>query len=581
MLRFLRVSNLAVVRAVEIDLDEGLTVLTGETGAGKSILIDALTLLLGARASADLIRTGSPSAAVEGIFRVEANPGALALLGELGIEAEDGDLVLRRELTAAGKGRAYVNGALHPVSTLRRLGAALADVYGQLEHVRLLDPATHIDLLDHFAGLGAVRQDLAEAYRQLHALDQRLLAAAASDADRSRRADFLRFELGEIEEAKPESGEDHELERERRILANRARVLELSEGSFQRLYESDDALLARLAAVARDVAELAAVDAAVEPLGAAIETARAGLEDVALTLRDYARDVSHDPARLDQVERRLALLDRLKAKYGPSLADVARFAAEARDELRTLVVSDEERGRMTAEREVVRRRAEELAAAASRARKTHARRLEELVEQELGELAMEKTRFRVRIAIDEDERGAVTVGGRRARLGPNGVDQVEFHVSPNVGEDPKPLGRVASGGELSRLLLALRTVAADHEPARIAVFHGLEAGLGSKVAVFDEVDAGIGGRVAYVLARKLKRLARGRQVLCITHLAPVAAAADRHLRARKEERRGRTEVTVEALAPGDRIDELSRMIGGDSVTDAVRRHAEELLAARP
>lgn len=577
MLRFLRVENLAVVREVAVDFEAGLTVLTGETGAGKSILVDALTLLLGAKASSDMVRTGASEAAVEGIFRVANNAAANALLAEIGAAPEDGDLVVRREITASGRGRAFIGGRLQPLSVLRELGRTLADVHGQHEHVRLLEPSAHLDLLDHHAHLDELRAELADAHQRLRALGERLTELTDSAIERRRRADFLRFELREIEEVKVVAGEDEELERERRVLVHRVRVLELAEGAYQELYEAEAAVLGRLSSIERSLVELASYDEALMPLAPPVASARLTLEDVALTLRDYARDFPIEPDRLERIELRLESLQRLKAKYGPTLEAVLDFAERSRGELVTLEVSDDERVRLEREEGEARARYEELAALASARRAAAAAELEEQVERELAELAMEHARFRVRLALVEQEGSAVTVRGRQVRAGATGVDDVEFDFSANLGEEPRPLMRVASGGELSRLMLALRAAAGAHDRERIAVFHGLEAGLGAKVAVFDEIDAGIGGRVAHVLARKLMRLGHGRQVLCVTHLAAVAAAADHHLGVLKSELGGRTEVAIERLSGAGRAAEIARMLGGAEVTAAVRSHAAELL----
>jgi len=577
MLRYLRLENLAVVREASIELGEGLIALTGETGAGKSIMVDALTLLLGARASSERLRTGARTAFVEGIFHVAQNEPALEVLAELGVDVEDGDVILRRELVAGGRGRAFIGGRLQPIAALRRLGVTLADVHGQLEHVRLLEPATHAALLDHFAGLDDKRLKLAELFERMRTLAEQLTLDRLENAEAARRVDYLRFELDEIERAKVRAGEDDELARERSLLRNRGRLLELSEAGYQTLYEGDAAILDRLAGLRRDVDEMIEADQQLRPVSVELDAARATLEEVAFTLRDFARALPADASRLDEVETRLALLERLKAKYGSSLADVLSFAERVGQELGALVGSDDDRRQLEKELDRVGRSYARLARSVSRSRTAAARRLQELVEEALVELAMPDSRFRVAIEQERDPDG-VEINKRLVRAGPSGVDRVEFLVTTNVGEEVRAIARVASGGELSRLMLALHAAVGDHDRARMAVFPGLEAGLGPRVSVFDEVDAGIGGQVAYVLAEKLKRLAVGRQVLVVTHLAPVAAAAGLHLRVRKHVQRGRTEVDVAPVREGARIEELARMLGGDERTDAVSRHAEELLS---
>ena len=558
MLRFLRIKHLAVIDSVEVEFDPGLNVLTGETGAGKSILVEAVGLLLGGRASGDLVRTGEDAAAIEAIFE---NGGE--------------ELLVRREITAQGRSRAFLNGALATAGALKDLSNRLIELHGQHEHQTLLDPSTHLGVLDAFGRLDALLTPTAAAFDAYNASQQELARVRGAARDRESRLDLVTFQLGELDRAalKPfapgGAGEDAELAALRQVLASAERVERLCAESYASLYESDDAILAGLGSVWRRVAELAAVDPQFKPFLDARDGIKSQLEDLAGFLRTYADRIEASPARLQQVEERLALLERLKRKYGPTLADVL----ERRDALRR-ELSDLERGDdriAELEREAGQARAAFLAAAAtlSAERRRVARVFATSLEALLAELAMERTRFEVRFAPSLAE----------AAWSARGVDAAEFFVSPNPGEDLRPLARIVSGGELSRVMLAIKTLAA-------ASRHGFSdaadrpPSASAPGLIFDEVDAGIGGRVADVVGRKLRTLGSAFQVLCITHLPQIAAYADTHFAIDTRVERGRTQTTVRRLDQAGRIDELARMLGGEAVTDGLRASAREMLTGR-
>jgi DNA repair protein RecN (Recombination protein N) len=554
MLRFLRIQHLAVIDSVEVEFDPGLNVLTGETGAGKSMLVEAVGLLLGGRASGDLVRTGEDVAAIEAIFE---NSGE--------------ELLVRREITAQGRSRAFINGALATAGALKELSSRLIELHGQHEHQTLLDPSTHLAVLDTFGALEPLLTSTAAAFDAMQAIQGELARVQSAAKDRDARTDLVTFQLGELDRAAlKDPAEDASLAALRQILASAERVERLCAESYASLYESDDAILAALGGVWRRVGELSTLDPKFQPYLDARDGIKSQLEDLAGFLRSYADGIEASPARLQQVEERLALLERLKRKHGPTLADVIARRDALRRELGDLEGGDDRR--VTLERELAAARARYLTAAQSvsaarrRAAGTFARALVEL----LRDLAMEQTRFEVRLSD-----GAVAEALWTAR----GIDQGEFFLSPNPGEDLRPLARIVSGGELSRVMLAIKTLTAtsrrgfsdagDRPPSASA------PGL-----IFDEVDAGIGGRVADVVGRKLRALGSAFQVLCITHLPQIAACADTHFQIEKRVERGRTKTTVKRLDGDSRVEELARMLGGEAITDGLRRSAREMLEAK-
>jgi DNA repair protein RecN (Recombination protein N) len=548
MLRTLRIRNLAVIEAVEVELDPGFTALTGETGAGKSILVEAVGLLLGGRASADLVRTGTDAATIEAVF-----------------ERPDGaEVLIRREITAAGRSRSFVNGALATAGMLREVSADLVELHGQHEHQLLLDPATHLGFLDADAGVGPSAAGVAALWARVRELRDRLAGASMDARERAARLELVRFQLAEIDAVKPVAGEDVELEASRRVLANAERVDGLCRTAYAELYDDERAALTQLASVWKKVEELAALDPAfaphLEPRGAV----KAQLQDLASFLRAYADGVDASPAKLQEVEDRLARIERLKRKYGPALDDVVARGQALRLEAGRLTGGGGEAGDL--ERQLADASTAFLVAARelSRARREAAVPFTKSLKVLLAELAMAETRFDVRFESTESD---------PERWDAHGLDRVEFFVSPNPGEDPRPLARVASGGELSRIMLALRT----HGTRRPARATGAPSEQGRKTLIFDEVDAGIGGRAAEAVGALLGELGRRYQVLCITHLAPIAARATNQCAVEKRVTGGRTVTVVTSLSQDQRVEELSRMLAGSRASDATRASARELL----
>jgi DNA repair protein RecN (Recombination protein N) len=554
MLNLLGINNIAVINHVEIEFGAGLNLLTGETGAGKSILIDALGLLLGERGSPELLRTGETRGSVEGVF--EGGPEAIDLLRQKGLPVEGPEVFVRREVLDSGKARATVNGALVPLGLLRELGPQLCLLHGQHEPQELLDPRSHLRLLDRHGGLEAQAAEIATLHGELRAAGGALEALQRERRDTEKRRDLLDFQAGEIERAGLRLEEEEDLRRDKTIQANAGRLASLAAEAYALLYDQEASILTLLGQVSKRVEELAALDPRFAPHAVATEDIRAPLHDLALLLRDYRDTIQVRPGRLDEIESRLHLIDRLKRRYGGSVAEALGFAAACRAQLAALADPEEEEKRLGAALEDARTAYGRAARRLSVARRVAAADLEARVEGELGALAMEKTRFRVSFQPDpplpEDE----------TTWREDGIERGEFLLAPNVGEDLRPLTRVASGGELSRVVLALKSV-------------GSLAGAG-RTLVFDEVDAGIGGRVAEVVGRKLRALAERHQVLCVTHLPQIACLADAHFAVCKRVVEGRTQTEVRRLGATERVEELARMLGGELVTETARRHAREL-----
>jgi DNA repair protein RecN (Recombination protein N) len=606
MLALLNINNFALIKELRVEFDRGLNLLTGETGSGKSIIVDALGVLVGGRFASEMIKAGEAQASIEGLFQVGAHEQLEAALAEAGVEAsagEDGlELVVRRELSANGRGKIFVNHRLATLSLLRELRPFLVDIHGQGDQQTLFDPETHLEILDAYAGLAVERAEVAALYREWSALDAELRALKRGEAESLQLIDTLRFQIEELEGARLEAGEDARLEEERRRLNNSEKLSALCAAALEESYEARGSTAERLGKLERQVAELKEFDSQFGDYAEGVAAARAVVEDFAAHLRGFADNLNFSPERLADVENRLAEIARLRRKYGGTIESALEHLARSRERLSNLETSDERAA------EVARRLDEARAAYLDSAlrlgarRREAAERLRRDVERALKEVAMEHARFVPEITSPADESdGAGLKGARRGRnsapagardSGPTpprgvaddkaaggdagdgrdgaarhftarGVDRVEFYFSANPGEPPRPLAKVASGGEASRLMLVLKTVT---DPARFP-----------RSIVFDEVDSGIGGRVSEAVGLKLKALSGSNQVLCVTHQAQIARFADTHLRVTKRGERGRTVVGVERLNERARVEEIARMLTGARITDAARRHAREML----
>ncbi len=569
MLTFLRVRSFAIIDELEVELGPGLNVVTGETGAGKSILVDAIDLVLGAKGKPELVRTGAPQAEVEATFDVSGDAILRERLLARGIDRTD-ELIVRRVVSASGRSRAYVNGTLATQGELAELAAGLADVSSQHEHHSLTDPARHLGYLDAYGRLEAERAKMKAAFATLKAAEEALAEAKDQARGREDREDVLRFQLKEIEALAPEPGEIGALAAERDRLKHAEKLLAAARGAEDAIYSRERSIADELAQLGRALEEAAGVDARLRGPAERLEAARAELEEVARDLGHYARGVSSDPERLSEVDERLHRLGRLARKHGgvgdvDPIAGVLAFRDRARSELDALASAEDriegrERARAAALESATR-----LARALSAARKKAADRLGRAITDELGSLGMGGAEVRVDVA-PLDAGGERSVDG--AGLSASGIDRCELLIAANVGEDARPLRRIASGGELSRALLAIKRVLAGLREAE---------GRASGLYVFDEVDTGVGGAVAEVIGKKLKEVARHHQVLVITHLAPIAVYADQHFQVKKQIEDGRTRSTIEPLGPADRLEEVARMLGGLSITKKTRDAARELL----
>jgi DNA repair protein RecN (Recombination protein N) len=556
MLTALRVRQVAVIEALELTLGPGLTVLTGETGAGKSIIVDTLTLLLGARASADLIRAGAEEATVEAHFDVSGDEALAARLEEMGVEgARDGELLVKRVISRAGRARAYLNGGPATAGMLAAVGERLVAIAGQHESQRLLRPDTHLDLLDAYGRLGEARRAYAAKYEAWRETAERLAALRAAEGRRGERVELIRHDLDELTRAALDPEEETRLLEERKLLASAEKRRHAAETAHDRLYDAEDSATARLGAALEAARELARLDPSQRRAAEDLEAALAQAQELARAFHAYAAEVDAEGGRLDEVEARLALIARLKRKHGAATAaELAALAARLAEELATLESLEARIGEAEKATACLEREARAAADRLGADRRAAAGKLASEAEATLAALGMRRVRFDVGFAEQPEP----------PPLGPRGTDRVEFLLAANPGEPPRPLARVASGGELSRVTLALKGL----------LFEAGEA----TAYVFDEVDAGVGGAVAEVVGRELKRLASRAQVLCITHLPQIAAFADRHLRVVKAVDAGRAATRVEALDEPGRVEELSRMLAGRVITDAARQHAAALIS---
>lgn len=565
MLSELTITNFAIIDRIQLSLVPGLSVLTGETGAGKSIIIDAVSTLLGGRADAELIRAGTEGARVEGIFvlpptlRDELTP----LLQEQGLQDDSGgELILAREINRSGRNVCRVNGRAVPLSVLAQLGERLVDIHGQSEHLSLLRVKEHLNFLDRYAGLQEQRAAVAEGVRALRRVREELASLHRDERELARRADLLQYQVHEIEDAQLLPDEEDGLLNERKLLLNAERLSELSHSAYQTLAggEEQHTIADLLDSVLRDLTELERLDAQVAAQRQAVEETTYQLEDLARMLRSYRDGVEFNTVRLQAVEERLDLIHGLKRKYGGSIPEILRFAQEAARELHAITHNEERMAELEQEQARLEADVGARAAALSEERRAAAERLSTGIERELDELSMKQARFVVDIQWKEAEEGLL-VEGKYYAFDLTGIDRVEFLISPNVGEPPKPLAKIASGGETSRLMLALKAVlsAADQVPTLI----------------FDEIDQGIGGRAGGVVGLKLWGLTSEHQVLCVTHLPQLACYGDTHFQVDKAESEGRTVTRVRMLEGQERIEELAAMLGGPAGKTQLRS-AEEM-----
>lgn len=550
MLAELSIKQFAIIDELNIPFNRGMTVLTGETGAGKSILLDAIGLLVGGRGSSEFVRYGQDKAEIEGLFMIEPDHPVIEAAEQYGIDVEDGTVILRRDLHSSGKSVCRVNGKMMPLSTLREFGRLLVDIHGQHEHQHLMDAEFHLGILDHFADkeIRPLVEEYQTAYTAWKQVADELKRLSQSEQELAQRMDLLAFQTKEIEAAELKVGEEQALTEERDELANFERIHQHIRLSYEAIAEESKGL-DQIGVAMREMEEASQLSSSLSSVSETISNAYYLLEDAKFQLRDQLDSLEFDPIRLDEIESRLALFQQLKRKYGTTIEEVITYGEQVSDELKSMTNREEHLQTLSDELIRLEKIAREAGMRLSSARKLAAESLQHAIHRELKELYMEKTAFEVRF--------------KTTSLKQDGLDDVEFYMMTNVGEPFKPLTKVASGGELSRVMLALKSI--------------FSRTVGVASIIFDEVDTGVSGRVAQAMGEKIFRLSVGSQVLCISHLAQVAAMADQHLYITKTETNERTKTNVTSLDRESRIDELGRMIAGAQMTDLTKQHVEELL----
>jgi len=553
MLQELRIKNFAIIDELDLSFSKGFNILTGETGAGKSIILSAVQLLLGDRASEELIRSSEEEASVEALFDISENQEVKGRIQEKGQRlsgAEEGDsLLVRRVISRSGRGKAFINGNFATLGMLSEIGEELLSIYGQHEHQSLQRVDTHIDILDEYGGLLDLRKEFQGVFQKFTSLSQELERIRGEKERREKERELMAFQSKEIERAGIRIGEEGTLKEEKRVLAHAKKLTDFADASEEVLYSTEGSAIERIHSVLHQEKEMAAIDPSLSPIFKNLDGALIQLEEVALALRDYSKRIEVNPGRLEEIENRLEEIDRLKRKYGSTEAEVLRFKEKVEETLNAFTLDEERLSRLEREIGPLREEMTQKGQKLSRERKRAASELKKSVEKELATLGMRKTTFQVRI---DDQ-----------ALSNKGKDRIEFLISPNIGEEVKPLAKIASGGELSRIMLAMK---------RILAIIG-----GRQVLIFDEVDAGIGGAIAEVVGRKLRELSKHHQVICVTHLPQIACFADRHHSVKKEVKSGRTITVVDPLEKGARVEEIARMLGGVKVTEKTRAHAQEMM----
>jgi len=562
MLKELKIAHFAIIDSLRIEFREGFNVLTGETGAGKSIIIDALNLILGGRADNDFIRTGESQATVEARFEI-ADPALLASFGDLGIEVEDGEVLIKRVLSAAGKSRCLINDSQVTVATLAKIGDRLVDIHGQHDHQSLLRPETHLELLDLYGKTGAPRQALAERLAAYQAGRKKLDDMRARARDRESRQELIAFQLAEIDRAELKPGEEEALQAEKKRMRNAEKIHQTVEQLLDQLSDADGAVIERLGRAVAGLESLVDLDAGLEAKLGHAQTAYFETEALIDALRDYRRQLKFDPERLEEIDDRQAEINGLKRKHGGDIPAILARREKLAEELVELASGEESMAALESKLKSEEAELEKQASALALAREKTAGELEKKVVGELRDLDMARVQFGVRFHYEPDATGFVRFRGERLGLTARGLGEIEFLFSPNPGETMKPLAKIVSGGELSRVMLALKSILNREDTV--------------PVMIFDEVDSGIGGKVAEKVGVRLKKVAAGRQVFSITHLAQIAGMAGAHYRVEKEVRGKRTVSTIRELSLEERVEELARMSGGEKITPATLKHAREML----
>src|SRR3990167_5074050 len=563
MLKELRIKNYAIIDELNIDFKAGLNILTGETGAGKSIIIESLGLILGERASDESIRSGEDSAAVEAVYDISKIKNIKEKLSESGIETENNELIIRRQISRSGKNRSYINNSAVNLSLLKDIGDMLVDIHGQHEHQTLLHPENHSIVLDLFGSTLPLREKCRENYSNLQNLQREVNELINKERERVQKIDLLNFQKEEIDKAELKIGEDDDLKNEKNLLQNAERLHRYATESYEALYSTEGSVVEKLNSVITNITEINKIDSSAGKILDDGKEALFEIEDIASRIRDYTGKIEFNPDRLSEIDDRLAEITALKRKYGTNIEDVLTYRKKIDEDLEILSKRQERMDGLSAEIEKLKKDLENIATGLASEREKSADRFESLIEKELKELKMEKVRFKVNFSYEEDDTSFINYKGKSVKLFPEGIGKIEFFFSPNIGEDLKPLSKIASGGELSRVMLSIKNILTNKDSI--------------PVLIFDEVDAGIGGGVAEVVGEKLKKVSKGRQVFCITHLPQIASRADTHFQIAKKTSNGRTITSIKELKGEERVEEIARMAGGKVITDTVRRHAEEMI----
>jgi DNA repair protein RecN (Recombination protein N) len=562
MLLDLKIKNFVIIEELSISFGRGLNILTGETGAGKSILIDALSGILGEKMTTDMIRTGFEKSSLEASFDISSAPQVLRMLEDSGIDCDEDTLILRREIYASGKGRSFANAVQVPASKLKELSEYLIDIHGQNEHQNIVKVSRHRELLDSFGGLEDEVATVGAIHERLQKLKDSISSFDIDEREKARRIEFNSFAVREIEAAVLKTGEEEELKNESTLLANAEKLFTEVTTASQHL-SGDGGIVQKLKSSEQALSKISEYDPEIAGIIDTIKQALYTLEDASAYLRGYRTHIDFSPERINQVEERLSLIASFKKKYGDSIQEILAYAEKARAEMEAISSGEEQRERLKAEYRQAVKEAKEVALKLSDSRKETARKLETRVMKELADLGMSGTIFRVSLQREVNPQGEIEADNKRYMLYPHGLDRIEFLLSANAGEDLRQLRKVASGGEMSRIMLALKNVI-------------LSADIVDSL-VFDEVDAGIGGKVAEIVGRKLKSLATNRQVLVVTHLPQIAAMSDSHYSVQKGKTGERVTTVVRHLNMKEKIKEVARMLAGETVTDLSMKHAEEMV----
>lgn len=563
MLRELYIKDFAIIHDLRVQFDKGLNILTGETGAGKSIIIEAISLLIGERADVDFIRTGKDTASVEGLFLCENYQSNFDYLEQRGIELDEDQLLVKRVISRSGRNKIYINGNLTTFAVLKKIGNSLVDIHGQHQHQTLLHSENHIEFFDSFLKIAPLREKYKKHYIKLQEKQTNLNALHKNAREHLQKKDLIEFQMQEIDNARLGETEEEDSKKERLMLQNADKLFQVTNNAHKEIYLSDDSIVERLNRVLDDLSSITDYDEQIKKILEETKPSLYMLEEASTALRDYSKQIEINPEKLSEIEDRLAEINELKRKYGNSIQEILNFREKIEDEYNNITSSNKTLENLNKEVVIIKKDLAELAISLTEKREKSIKNFVSSVEKELSQLNMNGVLFKVNLTYQKDENSFIKFRGVPVAFSEKGLGTLEFLISPNTGEAPRPLAKIASGGELSRIMLSLKSVFAGQDTVPIMVF--------------DEVDSGIGGRVAETVGIKLKNISQNKQVFCITHLPQIACLKCAHYRIEKEILNGRTVVMVRRLSEKERVDEIARMAGGEKVTPITRKHARAML----